>query len=1029
LLAAWNATDAAYPHHRCVHALFEAQAERAPEAPAIIHGAQTVTYGELNRRAATLASQLRALGVGPETLVGLMMERSIEQLVSVLAILKAGGAYVPLDLAHPRERLALILADTAAPVLLTQRRLLDRIPASEAAILCVDDDLLTAPEVEAIPAEAGPENLAYVIYTSGSTGVPKGVLIDHRGLTNHTFAMIESHALDASDRVLQFSSLSFDASAASLFPALVAGACLILPELPLAELVGDQLTQLCEELRVTVVQLPASVWHQWVDDMAARGHLLTAPLKVLLVGGEPPLMEKLRAWVGLTGRPMRFMNAYGPTEAAVTTTLFVGPCDQTAAEDLERVPIGRPLGNKQVFVLDAEQRQLPIGASGELYIGGIGLARGYLNRPELTAERFISWRPDPAAEPQRLYRTGDLVRFRPDGQLEFLGRADHQVKLRGFRIELGEIEAALRRHPVVRDAVVIVREDEPGSPQLAAYLVLVDKSAGGPGLSRSEVRNHLRSALPEYMIPTAFVELEQFPLNANGKLDRRALPPPLRERREVGWAAPASADELLIGRLWAQALSRSHIRAHDNFFDLGGHSLAAARAVAMVNAALGCDLPLRLIYEAPTVASFARALSDGAARIAVPTAAELAAEVVLDPAIRPRGVSRAPKAGRAIFLTGATGYLGAFLLQELLDHTDATVYCLVRATHPQEGRERLAQIAERYKLGFGAQTERVVPVLGDLRRPLLGLSRQGFRRLARTVDAIYHAGAQVHYLYPYAALKAANVQGTVEVLRLACSGAPKPVHYISTLATTLRDAGPAVIGEDDPLGPCESTRGYDQSKWVAERLVQLAGSRGLPVAIYRPGRIGSHSRTGVFNPDDFFVRLLAGCLALGQAPDIDLLENLLPVDMVARAVVGLSARPVEPRAVTFHLLNPQHTSWRWLVGQVAARGHELALVPYAEWHLALGQAVADDPGHHLAGLLPYLPADLREATWIDVLARHSFDAARGSTGLCLDGAASPFGPVELERLLAEGVRRGVFPQPGRELVASGAAAVGALAAT
>lgn len=1007
-LAAWNRTAADFPLERCIHDLFATQAARTPDAPAIIFGAQRLSYAELDRRADSLARRLREHGAAHETLVALLMERSIEQIVSVLAILKAGAAYVPLDLAQPRERLALILADTAAPLLLTQRRLLDRVPACEAEILCVDDTEPDTPAAEPLPAAGSPDSLAYVIFTSGSTGVPKGVLIDQRGLVNHTFAMIESHALNSGDRVLQFSSLSFDASAASLFPALVSGACLILPELPLAELVGDQLTRLCEEQAVTVVQLPASVWHQWVDDMAARGHLLTAPLKVLLVGGEPPLAEKLRTWMALTGRAMTFMNAYGPTEAAITTTLFSARC-HTGAAPLEQIPIGRPLANKQVFLLDQQLRPVPVGATGELYVGGIGLARGYLNRPELTAERFITWRDEQGAgKPLRLYRTGDLARFRPDGNLEFLGRVDHQVKLRGYRIELGEIEAALRRHPAVRDAVAILREDEPGAPRLVAYLVLAEAVAGSAGLSRSDLRAHLCAALPDYMLPDAFVELARFPLNANGKLDRAALPAPLPERREVDWRPPASGDELLIGRLWAQALGRDHVRAGDNFFDLGGHSMAAAQALTLVNSAFGCNLPLRLIYEAPTVAAFARALRSGAARLTALSPAELAARVALEPAIRPRG-PLAASPPRATLLTGATGYLGAFLLHALLEQTDAAVFCLVRAAHVDEARERLLAVADRYRLRIDAP-ERIVPVLGDLRRSHLGLSRDAFRKLAAAVDQIVHAGAQVHYLYPYEALAAANVQGTVEVLRLACTGAPKPLHHISTLATTLHGTGAATIYEDDALGPCESTRGYDQSKWVAEGVVQLAGARGLPATIYRPGRIASAGHSGAFNEDDFFVRLLAGCLALGLAPDIPLQENLLPVDRVARAVVALTGRPAKPGARAFHLLNTRHTSWQWVVAQTAACGHRLALVPYAEWRAALDRTVALDPAHPLMGLLSYFPEAPAEAAWIDVLSRHRFDCARALAALGGPDALGPtFSPEQLALLLAEGRRRGVFP--------------------
>jgi amino acid adenylation domain-containing protein/thioester reductase-like protein len=1037
LLIEWNNTATDYPANRGVHELFEAQVARTPDALALIYGAEQLTYRALNRRANRIARQLQELGVAPDVMVGLCVERSPEQVASVLGILKAGGAYVPLDPTYPPERLALMLQDTQTAVLLIQRHLLAQLPTHNAQIICVDDET-EGNDADDINCDcaATADNLAYVIYTSGSTGVPKGVLIDRRGLTNHTCVMVDSHDLDASDRILLFVSLSFDASAAALFPPLLVGATLVLPEVASSKLMGDQLTRLCAEQQVTIVQLPASVWHQWVDDLDARGERVPAPLKTLLVGGENPSIDKLRAWARLTTRPMTFLNAYGPTEATITTTLFRVTCDDTSIASLTIVPMGRPLANMHIYLLDARMQPVPIGVPGEVYIGGVGLARGYLNQPELTAECFvkrtlagISWAMDDGhgcAAPARLYKTGDLARYHPDGNIEFLGRIDEQVKLRGFRIELGEIEAVLQQHPAVKNAVVQQREDVPGVQRLVAYVVTDNKKFSSERLSapsvldsqhHRELTTFLSKTLPRYMIPSAFVRLKVLPLTSNGKVDRRALPAPeVQDIAPYSPTVPRTPEEAVLVNIWAKVLGRQHVGIDDDFFALGGHSLLAARAIALVKATLHRDVPPGLIFEAPTVAAFAQAIRRITDIPRPVKAAPLIADVVLDTSISAPAIARPlnPTAG-TVFLTGTTGFLGAFLLHEILAQTRATLYCLVRAADAHDAGRRIYQSLTGYQLWRDDWQRRIVPIVGDLREAQFGLDTQTFQYLSSTIDVIYHAGAQVHYLHLYDSLKATNVGGTVEILRLACQERLKPIHYISTLAVGTMASTGACVREADELTDCTSEMGYIQSKWVAEGLLHLARARGLPVAIYRPARISWHTKTAAANVDDFFVRLLAGCLQLGLAPDVPMVENLVPVDYIAQAIVHLSQR-LQSANKTFHLQNLYPTTWQWVVAEAQKLGYPLKLVPYREWFSALRHATARDSGQALHTLLMLMPQD-ESTAWIDSCSRHTFDTQNTMEGLAGSDLRCPAidAPL-LKRMLVAGVRRGIFVAPATRSV-------------
>src|SRR5215211_7282000 len=499
LLVEWNDTATEYPRDRCVHELFEEQVESTPDAVAVVFEEQQLTYRELDRRANQLAHHLRALGVGPEVLVGICVERSLEMVVGLLGILKAGGAYVPLDPSYPATRLKFILGDTRAPVLLTQERLVERLPDKpEAKVVRLDADwpLIARKAEENVTSRATADNLAYVIYTSGSTGQPKGVMIEHRALSSYAAAATAAYEMTAIDRVLQFASLSFDASVEEIFPSLTCGAALVLRSDRMVDSM-QRFVRECTERAISVLDLPTAFWHELV--LAFESEVLALPpsVRLVIIGGEKALAERVAQWhahAAQTARPARLINTYGPTEATVVATL----CELRpgASDDLARdeVPIGRPLGNARIYILDGSLNPLPIGVPGELHVGGSGLARGYINRPELTSERFIA---DPFSDvPEaRLYKTGDIARWRNDGNIEFLGRVDDQVKIRGFRVELGEIEAVLRQHPALRGTAVLTRMDASGDERLVAYVVPHLQ----PAPTARELGGYLKERLPEYM--------------------------------------------------------------------------------------------------------------------------------------------------------------------------------------------------------------------------------------------------------------------------------------------------------------------------------------------------------------------------------------------------------------------------------------------------------------------------------------------------------------------------------------------------
>lgn len=603
LLHGWNATASPYPDTACVHELVEAQAQRPPDALAAVFEGERLSYRELEARAATLATVLRGLGVGPDVCVGICVERSLEMLVGVLAILKAGGAYVPLDPGYPAERLAGMVQDAKAPVVLTLQKLADLLPRTEAKLVCLDEPLPAVPPASAAAfAKPGPDNLAYVIFTSGSTGRPKGVAMPHRALVNLIAWQLGQSSAGRGSRTVQFTSLSFDVSFQEIFSTWCSGGTLvIIPEMLRRDL--PALWTLLAEQQVERLFLPFVALQQ-LAEIAATVAVQPARLREIITAGEqlritPALRALFERLPGCT-----LHNHYGPSESHVVTAFTLqGPPGGWPALP----PIGRPIQNCRIRLLDPHCQPVPVGVPGELHIGGVCLAREYLERPELTAEKFMA---DPFSRTpgDRLYRTGDLARLLSDGNLEFLGRLDFQVKIRGYRVELGEIETALAQQPGVREVIVATREDTPGDKRLVAYLVPKPSAT----LLPQALRDGLRRNLPDYMVPAQFVLLDALPLTPSGKVNRKALPAPEITRTDpvASDTVPQTPTEEKLALIWSEVLGVAPVRRTDNFFDLGGHSLLATRLLARVNQTFGAHIPLAALFRTPTVEQFARQLDN-----------------------------------------------------------------------------------------------------------------------------------------------------------------------------------------------------------------------------------------------------------------------------------------------------------------------------------------------------------------------------------------------------------------------------------
>lgn len=943
----WNDTAAAYPSDSTVPELFLAQAQRSGQRIALVEAGVELNYAELADRATRLAGELARRGAGPGSVVGVYAERSIDGVVGILSVLLCGAAYLPLSPKDPPQRTSMLLADAGARLVAG--------PGGPPETLASSVDWVDVRAVHeyvdaALLPRVAADDPAYLIYTSGSTGKPKGVSVSHRGPVR----LVRSGgllAIGADDTVLATTSLTFDVSCWELFGALLNGARLVLVDEDTL-LSPSDLEALIHSAGATAMWLSAGVFHR----MAQLRPGMFASLRRLVAGGDALHPGSVRA-VLRACPSMVLLNGYGPTENATFSTT----CRLT--EDLlegDAVPIGQPVPNSTAYVVTEQGALADVGEVGELWVGGDGVALGYHGDPELTAHRFV---PDQFGTDRsgaaRLYRTGDLARWRPDGLLDFFGRRDRQVKIRGFRVELREVELALAASPAVQEAVVDL-EDDGDDARLAAWVV----PATGQDAQAlpATARRFLADRLPAHLVPSWIMVVPSVPLTVNGKVDRQAVRAAATASSEPRTSDVVDPVEAAVARCWQRLLGTGPLCRGDDFFALGGQSLQAAQIAAAIRSELPVPASagqrvVRALLREPTLARFAaqiqQVLDDAADPERRPV--DFHAEAVIDLRERLAAARPAPAgAPRVVLLTGATGFLGTYLLSELVRQGVEQVYCLVRPGGGQSAAHRLASRMYRFGGDYAAVEDRVRLLPGDLSQPQLGLDAAAWDELAQGVDAIVHNGSQVNFAYSYDALRDTNVEGTRAVLELAASGRVTPVHYVSSIAVLAGagSAGQRHVAEDDPLmHPERISLGYPETKWVAEQMVRHAGQQGLPVATVRPYEITGTRDTGVWNLDTMMCALFKSIADTRLAPDIPLPLDFVPVDYTAEAIAQLvTHEPADGR--TYHLTNPAPSKLGHYVERLRQRGYPVREVPYDTWVTFMVDHARQWPE---APMAPYLP--------------------------------------------------------------------------
>ncbi|WP_244315624.1 amino acid adenylation domain-containing protein [Streptomyces albidochromogenes] len=943
--------------------LVRERARRQPSALAVLSEKGHLSYEELTARADRLAQELRKSGADAESVVTVCIDRVPELIVALLAVLNSGGAFLPLDPATPRQRIVGLIGETGSRLIVSGREHAPMFAGCEARIVDAEQPAMQAP-LEGLPPPRGsrPDDLAYVIYTSGSTGPPKGVMITHRSLAHSLTAVTRAYRLTPGDRVLHAGALGFDTSLEQIFATLISGATLVLAG-TLTWAPTDLLRHL-PEYGITVADLTPAYWQRIVS-VADRSDSL-ASLRLGIIGGEIVTAKDCHAV--LRRMPgARLVNAYGLTETTITSTLCDLNEEVLAAPDSAVAPVGRPFEGNHVQVLDTELHPVPPGERGEIYISGPGLARGIWKQPALTAQQFLP-NPHSSTPGERMYRTGDLGRWRSDGNLEVLGRVDDQMKIRGFRVDPAEIETTLASHPEVGQAMVVSRTRGNGDRHLIAYYTSAAPTPGDEPALRSRLRSALAEVLPGYMVPTAFQAVEQLPVAPSGKLDRRAVPEPTT-------AAPtAGADDRPVpqgmAQLWAHILGVEYVRPYDDFFELGGNSLLAMEMLARTRVIFGIGVTqlrdlTRSLLRQPRLAAFTESVREArAGTLAHSTGVDFAAETdrLLPPVGRDAPAPHPERLGD-VLLTGATGFCGAFMIDELLRRTTGRILCLVRASDEQQGMEKLRASHKRYVFS-DLPSARVQPIIGDLGKPGLGLRPDQFEELGSTIDAVYHFGGQVNFIYPYHELRAANVDGTHEIVRLAAARAV-PVHFTSSMAV-LAGFGPAgvrEVTESTPLRfPEYLSVGYVETKWVSEALLNKASEAGLPVAIYRLMDITGGSGTGVMNTSSEMAALFSFIARTGLCPDVGLPLDFLPADHLARAIGYISTHH-PARGEVYHLTNSRPTLLHSLAGRLRRRGYPVQEIPYPEWIAALVKYAA---GHPTDPITPFVPLFVDHCSRADI---------------------------------------------------------------
>ncbi|HSX14173.1 MAG TPA: amino acid adenylation domain-containing protein [Chlamydiales bacterium] len=888
-----------YPRHSAIPVLFEEIAKKNPKKVALRYEGKITTYQLLNEKANRLGFALQKKGVKKNDFVGLYLKASDDLIVAILAILKLGAAYVPIDETYPLERRQYMIEQSKIKLMIDQSLFNE---------LCEDQNSTSNLNIPIDPLD-----ICHINYTSGSTGKPKGVEYTHLGvirlLKKPTWMKIGPN-----DRMLQISNLSFDMLAAETWGALLNGATLCI--YPQKKFSASELGHFIVQEKISHLFLSARLFVLMIEEA------LSYLNNVRFLGSTGEAMSAVSASVAYQHlSSCHILNAYGPTENHITTTY-------TVQSELHNVPIGKAVPGTEVYVLDSNQQMVPVGVYGELYIGGDGLAKGYLFDAEKTNEKFIH---NPFGE-GKLYKSGDIVRFRADGNLEYFGRLDTQVKILGFRIELGEIEEVIREHPCVTDCVARAEGDT-----IVAYI----EKKKDKDLSILDIRTYTSEKLPKYSMPSFFILLEKFPITPNGKIDINALPKK-RQIAKTHFHSPTTHNEMILSQIWSHLLKRPQISRSDDFFHLGGHSILAMQLHSQVRKKLNVNVPVSLIFEESTLEKYAQKIDQlqkgNFSTSKAPFSTWCEQEAILDAAIQGKKVPKAtfeqylhPK---NIFLTGSTGFVGAFFLKKLLQNTKANIFCLSRGKTQEEALSRIINTLKKYSLWNPTYRKRIIAVNGDLEKIHLNLKEEEFQKLAREIDSIFHIGAFVNHAMSYEKHKMANVFGTQEMIRLASMHHLKPLHFISTVAV-LDAIQKMPISEDaDIENSKDISNGYVQSKWVAEKLILMARKRGIPCNIFRLPRVSGDSKIGSGPTEDFLFRLIQISLLLKKAPDLNLYDDLTPVDFICETMHLISKDPQWINS-QFHVINPRPTLYKTLFKYLKKFGYSLTLIEATEWQKML----------------------------------------------------------------------------------------------
>lgn len=939
---ALNQTKAFYAKDQTIPNVFYQAVEQFADRIALSFNGGSMNYRQLNERSNQIAHMLQNNGLQKGAKVAIVMERSLETVISLLGVLKAGGIYVPIDPSYPKERCHYLLNDTGAPFILIKEehtQLLNDLLHNDSQsrkVFTLNQMEITFSK-DNIHTELSPADLAYIIYTSGSTGKPKGVMLKHESVINLITDNQRIYQATKYDVFSQFISYSFDPSVTETFTAFFSGARLHM--LTSIERVSiEAFAEMIEREKVTTATIPNAFFTQLATHLSSDHRDKLASLKYLSVGGEALMPAVIQKWQEKFGTTTEIINVYGPTECTVLSSYH--KVKDTVIDNQSSIPIGKPIANYEMYIINNDGQLCPVNEAGELYIAGAGLAAGYLNQPEKTAEAFV---PHILSnEPGRLmYRTGDLVRLLPSGVIEFVGRKDSQIKVRGFRIELGEIETVLSNHPSIQEAVILAKKMGDGNNSLFAYYTLI----GGSKEEQTAIRQYLAGHLPDYMVPERLIEVQEMPLSPTGKIDRKQLAAievttPLPSHYD----APENPIQELLAAAWQHVLGIERVGIHDNFFHIGGHSLKVLEILVQVKKHIPF-LKIQDFFQYQTIAELDHYICNYQPETNdTPKQLEdFVRKDLMEPSRLAIAQTATPLAMQSVLLTGATGYLGSHILYELLNNTNTHIYCLIRQSAHTTLDEKLKDsMAFYFNEDIVALLQnRVTVIQGDLSKEKLDLSAKDYATLTEEIDAIIHCGADVRHFGAATHFNDVNVEGTRYLLELAKRKAGVHFHYVSTIGIP-EELAATQWGEKQALGEFDYdvslSNVYTQSKLEAENLVRNAVNDNIPVSIYRVGNLTCHSQTGKFQrniDDNAFYRMMKSMLHLGKTPTANWHVDFTPINYASQALIALARQP-KSNGHIFHLCNPVPLAYLDLIDAIKDMGYELDIVAaneYEDWLL------------------------------------------------------------------------------------------------